>query len=365
MLRQLLVAFPATVAVWLLFSTTIPMESHASHWWKSPKLQQEGHGEMIAVLTELLGLLDTLEAFNPSSLSYPSPDTGLHPPGFINTTAAIAAGYSDETIRLMHSVPYLHDGDFQAEPHTRMLDYTEMDEDSFMAERIMLDYNDNPKYIMPASAVLITHGETRSQYGIWRIYDTEKSEPLPFSATCSFTRADTRVEVVYVWDYFRSGMKYDNYFEIPPVTPREAFQPMIDNFRSLKWLATGDRSGFLPKWPYIEWPSSGKHPERAHEKYQADYDLWKAMRGLKDVYLDCGWDVDAVEQSSFRRDELIERKKRYIEDVIGPLRKAEDRLQAEYDEQDAAEKAVEEISGYQLRISQYGHSFDVDNGVSP
>jgi NAD+--asparagine ADP-ribosyltransferase len=160
-------------------------------------------------------------------------------------------------------------------------------------------------------------------------------------------------------------MKYHNYFEVPPVTPREAFQPIIDNYRSLKWLATGERSSFLPRWPYIEWPSSGKHPERAHQRYQADYDIWKAMRGLKDVYLDCGWNVHAVEQSSFQRNEFIERKKRYIEDVVAPLRKAKNRSQAGYDRQDAAEKAVEEISGNQLRISQYGHSFDVENGVYP
>jgi hypothetical protein len=365
MLRQLLVAVTATVVVWLLFPTTTPTESHVSRWWKPSRMQQEGHGEIIAVLTEFLGLLDTLEAFNSSSLSYPSPDTGLHPPGLINNTAASAAGHSEEAIRLMYSIPYLHDGRFQAQPHTRMLDYTEMDEDAFMAERIMLDYDNNPKYVMPASAIQITHGETRSQYGVWRIYDTEKSESLHFSVTFPSTHADTRVEAVHVWDYFRSGMKYHNYFEVPPVTPREAFQPIIDNYRSLKWLATGERSSFLPKWPYIEWPSSGKHPERAHKIYQADHDIWKAMRGLKDVYLDCGWNVHAVEQSSFRRDEFIEKKKRYMEDVVAPLRKAKDRLQAGHDRQDAAEKAVEEISGNQLRISQYGHRFDTDDGIYP
>jgi hypothetical protein len=183
MLRQSLVAVSATVAVWLLFSTTIPTESHVFRWWKPSRIQQESHGEIIAVLAELLGLLGTLEAFDSSSLSYPSPDTGLHPPGLINNTAASAAGYSEDAIRLMYSIPYLHDGDFQAEPHTRILDYTEMDEEAFMAERIMLDYDNNPKYVMPASAIQITHGETRSQYGIWRIYDTEKSESLPFSVT--------------------------------------------------------------------------------------------------------------------------------------------------------------------------------------
>jgi hypothetical protein len=183
MLRQLLVAVSAIVAVWLLFSTTISTESHGSRWWKPSRIHQEGHDEIIAVLTELLGLLDTLEALNSSSLSYPSPDTGLHPPGSINTTAASVAGYSEEAIRLMYSIPYLHDGRFQAQPHTRMLDYTEMDEEAFMSERIMLDYDENPKYVMPGSAVQITHGETRSQYGVWRIYDTEKSESLPFSVT--------------------------------------------------------------------------------------------------------------------------------------------------------------------------------------
>lgn len=100
-----------------------------------------------------------------------------------------------------------------------------------------------------------------------------------------------------------------------------------------------------------------------HELYQAKYNVWKAMRGLKDIYLDCGWNVNTVNQDSFRRSEFIERRRRYLQDVIDPLREMQDRLQAEEDFRREAEERKRDAVGEQLLLSQYGHTLAPGHGV--
>lgn len=156
----------------LLVSATTWSGSHLYHLLcTSTATQQEEHGELVTVLTELLNLLDALAAIDPNRISYPLPNTGLHPPGWINVTAASAADYSPQAIRLMHSLPYLYDGEFQLGHSTHFVDYSGMDEIGFTEERIMLYDDDN---MMPPSAVQLTRGE--SIYGLYSIYDTDKSK---------------------------------------------------------------------------------------------------------------------------------------------------------------------------------------------
>ena len=50
-----------------------------------------------------------------------------------------------------------------------------------------------------------------------------------------------------------------------------------------------------------------------------DYKIWQAEMHLKELYLECGWDVNAVEQSTFRRDEFLDKRRRYLQDVVQPL----------------------------------------------
>ena len=57
----------------------------------------------------------------------------------------------------------------------------------------------------------------------------------------------------------------------------------------------------------------------SHRKeYEIDHGVWKAVRGLVDVYLDCVRDVNAVDWSVSRREEFIGRRKRYVETVVVP-----------------------------------------------
>ena len=156
---------------------------------------------------------------------------------------------------------------------------------------------------------------------------------------------------MYPWNY--NDYEDDNYFQVPPLTPRKAFQPVIDNFRNLNWLTIGDWRGIQTKWPWNDFPEDW--PESDRPSYEADYDVWKAIRGLKDIYIDCGWNVDAIEQTNFRREEFIEKQKRHIEDVVWPLDDVADRIGSEMRAMRNAENM--------LWLSKYGQTVNPMHGI--
>ena len=121
---------------------------------------------------------------------------------------------------------------------------------------------------------------------------------------------------------------------------------MLDDFRSLNWLVTSPRYGLYTEWPWDEFPQD--RPERFRRVYEADYDMWKAVRGLAYSCLGCGWNVNAMDQSKLRRDDFIERRKRYLEMVVAPLKEIHRRAYEERRARDAAKN--------ELRKSQHGHS---------
>lgn len=44
------------------------------------------------------------------------------------------------------------------------------------------------------------------------------------------------------------------------------------------------------------------HSDEQRQAYDHERRLWEAQLGWKNVYLECGWDVEAEEQTTFRRD---------------------------------------------------------------
>lgn len=183
MLRTWFIAASTITTVWLLLTAVSRQTTYGYHrLYKSMTTLRDDHSELVEVLTELLDLLDALVAIESESLLYPESDTGVHAPGTINATAARTAGYSTQAITLMSSLPYLQHRDFQVGPSTHMVSYAQQDEGGFEAERIM--YVESGEEYMAPSAVQLTSGE--SIYGLWRIYDTNKSK------TTSHCRNDTR-----------------------------------------------------------------------------------------------------------------------------------------------------------------------------
>lgn len=114
-----------------------------------------------------------------------------------------------------------------------------------------------------------------------------------------------------------------NYFHVPPESPREALQPTIDNFRRLRWMNVPlyeDENHELVEDVF----DRGQEPPEfdsgeQRETYDHESRLWEAQRGLKDTYLACGWDVEAKEQTTFRRDDFLEKRRNHLKEVVGPL----------------------------------------------
>lgn len=127
-------------------------------------------------------------------------------------------------------------------------------------------------------------------------------------------------ELVTPWQHWGDPSDNTDYFHVPAITPREAFQPLIDKFRSLEYLGTP---------PFMEFNNDlflecGRTPpedweQRGRMQFQADYDVWHAKRKLADIYLECGWDVNVAEQVRFRRAGFIMRREEYWRDVVEPL----------------------------------------------
>lgn len=50
--------------------------------------------------------------------------------------------------------------------------------------------------------------------------------------------------------------------------------------------------------------------------------LWK----LKDMYLECGWDVKSQTQDKFDRDRFIQMRTQYMDEVVRPLEETENKI---------------------------------------
>jgi len=141
------------------------------------------------------------------------------------------------------------------------------------------------------------------------------------------THANDATELVTPWKHWGDPSDNTDYFHVPALSPREAFQPLINKYRRLESLGTP---------PFMEFnndlfPECGRAPpedwdEGAKVQFRVDYDVWQAKRKLADIYLECGWDVNAVEQSGFRRADFIARREKYWRDVVEPLEQEASRI---------------------------------------
>ena len=105
------------------------------------------------------------------------------------------------------------------------------------------------------------------------------------------------------------------YFDLRPVSPRQAFQPLLDKFRGLRRLVA-------PEHGQVN-TGQDASPQRwqfgTEAQFCAEIKVWEAMCGLADIYLECGWDVNAVGQTAFRSIEFIEERSKYMSEVVEPL----------------------------------------------
>jgi hypothetical protein len=108
----------------------------------------------------------------------------------------------------------------------------------------------------------------------------------------------------------------DEYFDLDPLSPRQAFQPLLDKFRGLRRLVA-------PEHGQVDIDQDAS-PQRwqfgTEEHFLAETRVWESMCGLANLYLDCGWDVNAVVQTAFRSREFTEKRLEYMREIVEPLK---------------------------------------------
>lgn len=112
--------------------------------------------------------------------------------------------------------------------------------------------------------------------------------------------------VVVEWEPFNDPEDSSGYLHIASRPPSEVLV-----------LGSGQQFRTVPLDSYTEGEK---------KVWLAQYEVWKASRKLKDIYLECGWDVNSQDQEGYRRDEFLGKRNRYWEEVVQPLHEMESQL---------------------------------------
>ncbi|KAK3678259.1 hypothetical protein LTR78_001554 [Recurvomyces mirabilis] len=200
-------------------------------------------------------------------------------------------------MELMTMLPYMdvadHYLELEIQPSTYPMSYVgeQLDVGYFESQREL--YNDD--FTAPC-ALRLTFGE--GSYGTEFIYDTKTT----------------------------NSEDQDGYFHLSGGQPREVLEPFISKCQQLLYFGIAEGLDFR----YEFYHDSGGHPpvdweEHFQRQWLASYNVWAAARKMKDIYLDCGWNVNTSDRSGFRSDEFIERRATYWTKVVQPLLDIEER----------------------------------------
>ncbi|KAK4554478.1 hypothetical protein LTR86_008332 [Recurvomyces mirabilis] len=259
------------------------------------------HLELINTLTELYTLFDALGATRGLGLCTPP-----YKAGEINKDAASTAGYDAEVIELMTMLPYLdvadHYLELEIQPSTYPISYVgeQLDVGYFESQREL--YNDD---LTAPCALRLTFGE--GSYGTEFIYDTNTKHLIP-------------------WHPMANAEDQDGYFYLSGGPPREVLEPLISKCQQLLYFGTPEGLDFRYEFyhdsggqPPVDWDA------KSQRQWLASYNVWAAARKIRDMYLDCGWNISTSDQPGFRRDELLDRRTAYWAEIVQPLLDIEER----------------------------------------
>jgi hypothetical protein len=269
------------------------------------------HHEFFSVLEELYTLLDQLAAVPPSIggvAIFPPPETGIHAASDFDPKAAKAAGFSDEAVKVLSSMPYL-DYPLELQPNAIAVTYYGMDQSDFEDVRELVPGGADAE-LAPPSIIKLT--DSLASLGVQYMYDAETSM---FARSYGEMNGGLKIlllmrglGLMFPWTPIMDGPVDDdderdmtgNYFHayIPSTSPREALQPLIDKYRGLQYIIKPPRGGFghelyLEEYHYLR-PYEGPE-ERREESEASDREILSTLRGLKDLYLRCGWNINTAE----------------------------------------------------------------------
>ncbi|PYH91924.1 hypothetical protein BO71DRAFT_442851 [Aspergillus ellipticus CBS 707.79] len=250
------------------------------------------HQPLISALTTFYTLLIDLCYLPPSQLILPPENTARHAPNLINAHAATLNGFRPSTIDLAHQIPYITEDDIKLNAETQPLCYLtrrggeihplRADEDQAAAAAAAVDLADEWEYARDPTfqdrddmwcrfnILVLTRGQV---YGSVLLYDVDNqtirewkiSEGLGWGKNPAYPMTSSQ-NPLYTW------MRDFLSLKIIPLDGNISLQRDLEEFRS------GDG----------EYEMYTQYLKKARKGYEKE-------RTLRDVYLRCGWGVDAVD----------------------------------------------------------------------
>ncbi|KAI6790042.1 hypothetical protein KC361_g8158 [Hortaea werneckii] len=157
----------------------------------------------------------------------------------------------------------------------------------------------------PPSVIQLTASE--GGYGFIYVYDTESQNVFPWTPMYDGASAA---------DDDGNDSDGCDYLHVEPKSPREALQPLIDEFRGLYYInmpLSGDTNHVLLEDTLDIGVSDTPTEEELQRHLEMDYyRRWQVSQELRGIYLDCGWNVHSVEQPEFSRGEFLEHARRLV-----------------------------------------------------
>jgi hypothetical protein len=135
------------------------------------------HRELFSVLEGLYTLLDQLAVVPPSIAILPPPETGIHTASDFDAKAAKAAGFSDEALKVLSSMPYL-DYPLELQPSAKAITYRGMNQSDFEDVRELIAGLDGE--LSPPSIIKLT--DSSASVGVQYMYDAETSTSSKLTA---------------------------------------------------------------------------------------------------------------------------------------------------------------------------------------
>ncbi|PTU19276.1 hypothetical protein P175DRAFT_0502801 [Aspergillus ochraceoroseus IBT 24754] len=249
------------------------------------------HNPLISALTTLYTLLVDLRYIPASTLVLPSSQTRRHPRNCINRSAAAQNGFSEEVIELAYQIPYIADEDYQVNYDTQPLCYLARVPEVSGEDN---DKNNEPEEIEGEDAwefardptfqdrldlwtghniLVLTRG---GLYGVELIYDLDK-------------------QTITEWQPFETPETWRSLPAIPMTSSQNPLYVWIRAFLALQNIPLDDDI-LIPREPEeLGYPGDNASEGKMREWRERVEDAEKE-RGLKDVYVGCGWKTDTVDR---------------------------------------------------------------------
>lgn len=151
------------------------------------------------------------------------------------------------------------------------------------------------------------------------------------------------------WQSFGEPVELSGYAHLPARLPSEVLASWIQPYRSLEKLITPSQT-LWDKWFLTEFEPPSHYSEIEGVYFQCRRELEIALWKIKDMYLECAWDITSREQEMFDRNAFIKTRQEYMNNVIEPLEAQHDEIRRALQErqrhafmEQQAERKIEEL----------------------